>query len=86
MITSRKLEAVDRPKELWEFQVKGVGDFPIDMLRYDTCWPARSEDISKFNVSRFAEAEELRAVRTITLQSYFAPTVARWASFGWSVI
>lgn len=31
-------------KRLVEFRVSGVGYFPVDMLRYDRCWPATTDD------------------------------------------
>lgn len=32
--------------KLHEFTVEGCGTFPVDMLRYDQCWPRReSQDV-----------------------------------------
>ena len=61
-------------KRLEKFGVEGDGKFPIDMLRYDSCWPHSSIDVDAFN---------RKGRRTITLASYSAPTIARWESFGW---
>jgi hypothetical protein len=61
------------------FMVRGSGHFPLDMLRYDRCYPAGQDDVSKV-----AEGPELRSVNVTA--PYGALTVARWASFGWSVL
>ena len=59
--------------------VRGAGTFPFDMLRYDSCAPADGAAIS-------AMIDNDRA-KFIRLFHYSedgrAPTVARWASFGW---
>lgn len=62
-----------------EFTVKGNGMFPIDMLRYDNCWPATSEDAAKLAG---------RGPREVTLgtRNRTAPTVGRWPSFMWRVV
>lgn len=62
----------------FRFTVDGDYTFPLDMLRYDGCWPASSED---------AVAMERKGPRTVTLISHFnPPTEARWRSFGWHVV
>lgn len=84
MIKERWVEhkLVDRPKVLYEYYVTGDGQFPFDMLRYDSAWPADSESAYKTGLS-FHEAYAGR--RSIKLRSYRHPTVARWSSFSWSV-
>lgn len=64
------------------FTVTGSGDFPADMLRYDMCWPYRSEDSSRIQATTFAPRPERRS---IVMQTYAAraPTTGRWHSFGW---
>lgn len=53
--------------------------FPVDMLRYDQCWPASWED-------------SLLLIKPMPLQNEVAflsnkrPTKRRWASFGWLVV
>ena len=64
-----------------EFTVSGKGHFPLDMLRYDACHPARSEDVSLIGDG---------PTRTINLRKHTSTkepniTRARWESFGWSV-
>lgn len=71
--------------EVWEFEVRGSGDFPTDMLRYDACYPKGTSDAIAIN-SRFRNAADHREIRTVKLVSTTkAPTEARWASFGWTV-
>ena len=78
----RKLAAPDRPREFYLYEVQGSGAFPLDMLRYDSAWPADSEGVSVM-VTRHGHAE---GRRTIRLESYHRPTVDRWQSFGWLVV
>ncbi len=71
-----KLPLTNFPRYLYEYYVTGSGDFPIDMLRFDQCWPADGEEAAKLgDLSR----------RSIRFQSHREPTVARWSSFVWSV-
>ncbi len=58
------------------FLVEGRGYFPLDMLRYDQCWPCSSEDVLAMDVTEH---------RRIVMLSHGLPTVARWNSFGWKV-
>jgi hypothetical protein len=69
---------------LFEFEVAGRGQFPIDMLRYDQCWPKReSEDAMGIERSFRNDPGILRQV---TLRGLHPPTVGRWESFGWKII
>lgn len=68
------LAAAYRPSALYTYEVRGIGPFPLDMLRYDCAWPVSSEDVQ-------AMAE--RGVRSVKLSSYKPPTADRWASFMW---
>lgn len=62
--------------------------FPIDMLRYDQCWPATSEDVGKMSMTfgRFGEADfrpvTVAAHRDVKAGSF---TLERWRSFGWVI-
>lgn len=69
-------------KRLVDFTVVGTGRFPIDMLRYDGAWPATGEAAGSIEASFEPGARK----RQIKLRAINAPTEARWASFGWSVI
>jgi len=66
--------------EVLNFIVVGGGPFPIDMLRYDSCWPLTQADA---NVLTWASSER----RHISMQTVSpgGPTEARWESFGWKV-
>lgn len=79
-LISRKLDATERPKAMYRYCVTGTGLFPIDMLRYDSCWPYSSGD-GLVMVSR----ETPGKARTVKLGSYGPPTEGRWQSFGWTV-
>ena len=61
-----------------KFVVKGAGRFPVDMLRYDTCYPHQPEDAAAIL------DKEMRKVELVTLMNG-EPTRARWESFGWMV-
>lgn len=75
----------------YRFTVTGKFPFPLDMLRYDVCYPVTSEDASTMSLSlgpiREAPRDEnkLRTALEVTLISDRAPTEDRWSSFGWHV-
>ncbi len=62
------------------FTVRGRGQFPIDMLRYDSCWPYTSMDSSY--ISDESGGREV----TLLTNSPNAPTHGRWKSFTWAVV
>ena len=74
--------------KLIEFEVKGQLHFPIDMLRYDGCFPARGEDASRiegtFEHGRSREPVRVRLFKWSDAKSW-KPEFGRWASFMWSV-
>ena len=78
---TRMLLASHRPKCLYTYWVTGAGNFPFDMLRYDSAWPARSLDAVQIEW----DAKYDRRHRSIMLNSYQEPTIDRWSSFNWSV-
>jgi hypothetical protein len=81
-LTARqKDKLVEAARTAIVFTVKGLGQFPLDMLRYDNAWPNSEAD------SSLMQAEDLGrlAHREITLRSLTGPTAARWSSFGWEV-
>jgi hypothetical protein len=67
---------------------RGSGPFPIDMLRYDNCSPARevdsSEIASTFALQRVSEPAPVQLKRYTAKQAEH-PTYQRWDSFGWHV-
>lgn len=66
------------------FTVEGVGEFPYDMLRYDSCWPATQRDVPV--MTQPALSPGIYDKRSVQLRGVQPPTEARWASFGWTVI
>ncbi len=74
-----------RAKKFYELflVVEGSGEFPVDMLRYDSCFPLEGQDASKLGHDR-------REHRCVVLcrrgASADGATGARWASFGWRVL
>ena len=73
--TSHRIEPV---KNLVTFTVRGKGQFPFDMLRYDTCWP-------KFESPDVPALTRTDEERSLTMQGLREPTEDRWRSFGWRV-
>lgn len=71
-------------EQLTEFEVNGRGPFPVDMLRYDMCWPKSGDDAAKLVSSD--EDRASRGVRTVRMLAIRKPTCGRWASFGWTVV
>lgn len=66
-------------------RVSGVGEFPVDMLRYDCCFP-RSE-VDSFQITNQDTLGDRRVVFVVTLSSHktYAWTRKRWESFGWDL-
>ncbi len=80
---------------LRHFTVRGRGEFPLDMLRYDCCWPRIGEDVMKIrpcyaNVT--AESKDNLTTREVTLSTYAQTKrgqlaeAGRWDSFNWQVV
>lgn len=67
--------------KLFDFYVRGRGDFPFDMLRHDQCWPVSGEDAAKLSPNM--TAANFLELRTVHLRSIQAPTTLRWSSFMW---
>lgn len=71
-------------KKFYEFAVMGKGIFPLDMLRYDQCFPMSGADVEKM------EDGDYREIRTVRLCACshvnYQPTEGRWSSFGWPVV
>jgi hypothetical protein len=65
------------------FRVTGMGEFPLDMLRYDHCWPATETDAASAEGPRHCP-RTVAIVRDIR-QKGDVPTASRWHSFGWDV-
>jgi hypothetical protein len=63
------------------FIVRGTGDFPVDMLRYDKAWALTGVgDPNDFN-------HPVRDVVCATGDGHIlVPSEGRWESFGWEVV
>lgn len=75
------------------FSVQGRGAFPLDMLRYDGCYPRSSEDVDGISLTVHNAREEYSKPRYVRLTRLGATksdaervTPGRWASFGWNVV
>jgi Transketolase, N-terminal subunit len=82
--------------QICRFIVKGVYPFPLDMLRYDSCWPAGPDDVSNIDraLNQYDGTERIVPpggfeVRLCRAQEFAypnsAPTIGRWRSFGWVI-
>jgi hypothetical protein len=72
------------------FKVSGWGEFPLDMLRYDHCWPS-SETEARSSLTMTHMNENFMQKRDVSLSRYVfnkkeAPTLGRWKSFGWNIV
>ena len=81
------------PSYRLKFTVEGSGDFPIDMLRYDHCYPATSTQSAI--IPQDAEQRRVRLAISLystktnmdrCIKSGILPCVERWKSFGWEVL
>ena len=64
-------------KPVWRVQARGDGEFPIDMLRYDACYPELEMD------SAAITASGPRVVSLLSHARQLSPD--RWQSFGWNI-
>lgn len=84
--------------KVYRFKVSYTGSFPLDMLRYDGCHPARQSDVNTIHASiRFpsvyndcdpnvsASVHTTKFRRIVQLVCHGKPTEARWESFGCKV-
>ncbi len=67
-----------------DFVVEGRGVFPLDMLRYDECYPVNGDDAALLD--SFVQERRKIMLRSLSQMQYGKPTVERWRSFGWSVV
>jgi hypothetical protein len=82
MNNSRKLTT---SRYLQKATVTGRGGFPLDMLRYDSCWPSSPDDVSKIHAS-FIERDTYSITLSRTTDSARSQwTADRWFSFGWAL-
>jgi hypothetical protein len=65
----------------WYLVVEGSGEFPIDMLRYDSAFPAEERDSSAIQKDGRRRVVLLRRGVGASEGSH-----ARWRSFGWPIV
>jgi hypothetical protein len=82
--TRQRDKLIEAAQQSYTFEVVGSGEFPVDMLRYDLCWPSSEQD-SGLTAEAAGDHVRFKRTRYITLRGLKTPTVARWASFGWTV-
>ena len=72
---------------LFKFKVTGNSPFPLDMLRYDRCFPASERDSSLIATMLAHENTGYLTVELLTYQELknWLPTTARWKSRSWEV-
>ncbi len=77
---------------LRHFKVRGRGEFPLDMLRYDQCWPRTGFDAEIIAPRYEMSPREGLGTREVSLAKHTSlkhgnvATMGRWASFGWTVV
>lgn len=75
-----------KPQKIYvtKLVVRGTGDFPFDMIRYDSCSPWDTKDAHTIMMCGTS------AVAKVTLRRVSpnptAPSIDRWRSFGWEVV
>ena len=57
--------------------------FPLDMLRYDSCYPANQESVGR--IAYTLDNIRLEEHETIELLTGYRTTPERWESFGWEI-
>jgi hypothetical protein len=73
-------------KKRYEFTVMGKLPFPLDMLRYDRCYPVDGDSAAAIARSLDRDNRDTpRETYQVTLISDNPPTSGRWASFLWHV-
>jgi hypothetical protein len=79
-------------KIYYNFTVKGRGQFPLDMLRYDMCWPQTTQDVSIITGSIGLKDQDImdqhgpKGGYTVSLQALQPPSIKRWESLGWPAV
>lgn len=86
LTTRQRDKLIEAAQNAIGYNVEGKGAFPLDMLRYDLCWPATAGGAQQISRSIDGLSTDLRLERTIMIKGLKPPTVARWASFGWKVL
>lgn len=64
------------------FTVEGEDHFPIDMLRWDECFPNSGDDSFKLGYEKNKRKVELGSYH----EKSWNPSKERWNSFAWKII
>lgn len=78
---------MSRARSMTRFTVQGRYPFPMDMLRYDSCWPADTLSANAIGLSgslRSIDDDKEPKITLLTWSTGITPD--RWRSFGWTVI
>lgn len=67
------------------FLVEGEGEFPLDMLRQERCWPARPQDSRAIAMRPNDSTPSWRQV-VLTTTNVRCPRRERWRRKAWRVI
>lgn len=73
------------------FTVEGTLNFPLDMLRYDHCFPLTQDDVAAVAdaLGIYGRARERKTFRIALARNQKTKveqlTPDRWLSFGWSI-
>ena len=70
---------------LFRLTVKGSGEFPFDMLRYDGCFPEAERESGKLYYHASFEHPREIELHMVSFNDK-GPTKGRWQSFGWNVV
>jgi hypothetical protein len=77
-----KRHAIERTNSSERYVVEGNLPFPLDMLRYDSAWPATSQDVTAIEKSFDPMSGKIR----VTVFCRHELTAGRWDSFGWKIL
>jgi hypothetical protein len=68
------------------FVVVPAFEFPLDMLRYDSCFPESEQESGKIfdNLAYNVTGQEIKIARYVDGKKYM-PTIERWESFNCKV-
>jgi hypothetical protein len=74
-----------RGEPTYKFTVRSKYPFPMDMLRYDRCYPATAQTAHDMATSMTHGHDEPVEYEMIGAQGFGGPTSARWESFMFKV-
>lgn len=77
-----------KKRYLHKLTVKGLGSFPIDMLRYDRCMPYSEEDASKINQTFWPSCRDQIEITVYKISDLKDPQweIRRWESFCYKMV